>query len=328
MSDKKYSAFSRLFAFLAVSFCAAAVAWISNDLVLFITGVLGLACGHLFSWRRRDRLSRLFTALMVLLMVILTIFLGSDMLVQGFGDRLLLSRYLVYGSVLGSFDLGKRRNVLASLVLGGLLLVLISEFALNLWFFVFLLAFVFFSLLSVIMDRLSGEATQIVISEKIPGFTAVRLISGFISFALLVSLVFFFLMPRFTARQVAQASWLPSRIDLGVRGLFNLPGRPGASISAGILPSLDDAPLAGDGQRVTLGYTGPFSDKAVMYVRSRISSYWRGLTMDTYDGRGWLSQGTGTTLIDENRQEFVLPDSVSETPGQGTYWQTYYLLSD
>ncbi|MDZ4246486.1 MAG: transglutaminase-like domain-containing protein, partial [Dehalococcoidia bacterium] len=51
-------------------------------------------------------------------------------------------------------------------------------------------------------------------------------------------------------------------------------------------------------------------------------------TMDTYDGRGWLSRGTGAILIDENRQEFVLPDSVAETPGQGTYWQTYYLLSD
>src|SRR3990172_645465 len=135
MRISKYPAMSRLLAFLAVSSAIAAVAWSIRDFSLLAIGIPGLAAGHLYSWRRREASIR--RSLILLLFMVLTVFLGGDILLSGLGDRLLLSRYLVYGLVLGSFDLMRKRNVMASIILGTLLLVLISEVALNPWFLVF-----------------------------------------------------------------------------------------------------------------------------------------------------------------------------------------------
>ncbi|MBA7648502.1 hypothetical protein ES703_56288 [subsurface metagenome] len=65
-----------------------------------------------------------------------------------------------------------------------------------------------------------------------------------------------------------------------------------------------------------------------MNVRSRISSYWRGLTLDEYDGRGWLRSSPELKLRNESRGEFVLPDSKVGLSGERVYWQAYYMLSD
>jgi hypothetical protein len=100
-------------------------------------GILGLAAGHYYSWRRRDNVSTRRTLILFFFMLILTIYLGQEMLLYGAGDRVLLARYLIYGLALGSFDLMRKRNLLASLILGALLLMIISEIALNLWFLVF-----------------------------------------------------------------------------------------------------------------------------------------------------------------------------------------------
>jgi hypothetical protein len=70
------------------------------------------------------------------------------------------------------------------------------------------------------------------------------------------------------------------------------------------------------------------ADTPVMNVRSRISSYWRGLTLDEYDGRGWLSATSQIKLLEKGRRGLALPDSRGRLPGEREYWQTYYLLSD
>jgi len=77
-----------------------------------------------------------------------------------------------------------------------------------------------------------------------------------------------------------------------------------------------------------LGYAGSLADKAVMQVRSRISSYWRGLTLDEYDGRGWLPSSPQIKLRNESRGEFILPDSKVDLSGEKVYWQIYYVLAD
>ena len=138
MPATRYAASYRLFAFLAVGSAIGAVAWAIGDLTVLVVGILGHAAGHYYSWRQRNVFMRrrqiILRSTILLFFMVLTVFLGGDIIVTGLSDRLLLSRYLIYGLVIGSFDLMWRRNVVASLVLGGLLLVLISEFALDLWF--------------------------------------------------------------------------------------------------------------------------------------------------------------------------------------------------
>jgi len=328
MQFTKYLASSRFFAFLAGSCAAAAVAWASRDPSLLIIGILGLAAGHFYSWYKRDSFSKRRTLTLVLFMVVLTVYLGEELLFSGVSDRVLLSRFLVYGLVLASFDMTRKRNVMGSLVLGGLLLVLISELALSLWFLVFMILFTILALTAVAVSRIEADMIQAVPVGELRWFTAGKAWLGFAASVLLLSTILFLLMPRLAGSELAQAGWLPSRLDLSLAGSPILPSRPSASVSWGILPSRQDGEAL-DGQRyATLGYIGSSADKAVMHVRSRVSSYWRGLTLDEYDGRGWLPSSPEVRLRNESRGEFILPDSQVNLSGERVYWQAYYMLSD
>ena len=322
----KYSAVSRILAFLAVSCAIAAVAWAIREPILLAIGIPGLAAGHFYSWRRRDASIR--RSLILLLFMVLTVFLGREILLSGFSDRLLLSRYLIYGLVLGSFDLMRRRNIVASLILGALLLVLISEFALSLWFLAFLVVFTVLALTAATVGRVEAETSQATPVGELKWLTAGKVWLRFAAVTLLLSAVFFLLMPRLASSEVAQASWLPSRLDLSLGGPTMLPSRPSASIAPGILPSRQDDGVFGDGRYATLGYVGSSADRAVMHVRSRVSSYWRGATLDQYDRQGWLPSSPQIKLHNENRREYILPDSKLNLSGGKVYWQTYYIMSD
>jgi hypothetical protein len=319
---------SRLFAFLAVSCAIAAVAWASRAPLVLAIGILGLAAGHYYSWRRRDNISTRRTLVLFFFMLILTIYLGRDMLLYGAGDRVLLAHYLIYGLALGSFDLMRKRNLLASLILGALLLTIISEVALDLWFLVFPVVFMALSLVAVVTSRIEAETSQAVTIGILNWRTIGKVCLAFTAVILLVSTTLFLLMPRVTSRQVAQANWLPSRLDLSLDGSATLPNKPSALAAPGVIPSRrEDGPRA-SGEYVTLGYAGSLADRPVMHVRSRVSSYWRGVTLDEYDGKGWLRSSSKIELLDEGRREFVLPDSKQNVPGDRVYWQAYYLLSD
>ncbi|MFQ5876040.1 MAG: DUF3488 domain-containing protein, partial [Dehalococcoidia bacterium] len=320
MLAAKYSAGSRLLAFLAVGCSISAVAWARGDPILLAIGISGLAAGHLFSWRRHDSPSRRRSLIVVLLMILPIAYLGEELWFSGVSDRLLLAHFLVYGIVIGSFDLVRRRSLVASLVLGSLLFALISEFVFNAWFLVFPALFTLLALTSVAVGSVEVETSRSMLVGELKWLSAGKVWVGFATGALMLSAVLFLVMPRFVTGQVAQASWLPSRIDLTLGGPALLPSRPSASISPGILASLPDDGVLDDGKYTTLGYVGSWGDRAVMHVRSRVSSYWRGLTLDEYDGRGWLSSSPGLRLFNERRRWFIFPDSKPNMAREKVYW--------
>ncbi|HLB28484.1 MAG TPA: DUF3488 and transglutaminase-like domain-containing protein [Dehalococcoidales bacterium] len=326
MRATNYPAIAKVLAFLAVSSSIAAVGWSIQDFSVVAVGIPGLAAGHLYSWRRRE--ASIVRSLILLLFMVLTVFLGEDILRSGLSDRLLLSRYLIYGLVLGSFDLMRKRHVMASVILGALLLVLISELALNPWFLAFVVTFTVLALIAAAISRIEAETGGGVVAVgEISWPDAGKVWLGFAGATVLLAGAFFLLMPRLASTQVTQASWLPSRLDLTLSGLLKLPSKPSASVDSGILPSLQEGESAGAGEYATLGYTGSYADTAVMHVRSQISSYWRGMTLDEYDGRGWLASSGQVQLHNEGRGEFTLPDSQIGLD-EGAYWQVYYILSD
>jgi len=262
------------------------------------------------------------------LTVFLGIFLGGDIILSGLSDRLLLSRYLIYGLVLGSFDLMRKRHVESSLILGILLIILISELALNLLFLAFLTAFVILALISVYTIRVDTESGRSIVVGELNWKTGVKAWSGFTTAILIFSVILFLLMPRLTSRQATQANWLPSRLDLGLSSPITLPSKPGTGVSPGIFPSFQNGTIPGDGTYALLGYTGSQADTVVMNIRSRVSSYWRGSTLDEYDGRGWLRSSPEIKLRNELRGEFILPDSRLRFSEERVYWQSYYILVD
>jgi len=328
MKITNYQLTSRVFYFFAVSVCIAAAAWTSRDPLMLAVGIPGLAAGHFYSWKRRDNISTRRTLLLFFLMLVLTIYLGREMLLYAAADRLVLVRYLIYGLAIGSFDLMRKRNLVASLMLGTMLLILISELALDLWFLAFPVAFTVLAVTAFALGRIETETDRGALIGELKWATAGRTWLGFALSTLLLSSVFLLLMPRLASGQVAQASWLPSRLDLSQAGPALLPSKPSASLSPGILPSRQDGEVSGTGIYATLGYTGSSADRAVMNVRSRISSYWRGAILDEYDGQGWLPSPLQIELFDESRGEFILPDSQPGLTRQRLYWQAYYMLSD
>ena len=321
----RYALNFRFLAFLAISCSIAAVALVSSDPLLFGVGVAGLATGTVYMRRVRYARSRVRTGVLLLLLLVLLAFLGRDMLFSLNSDPLLLARYLVFGLIVGSFDLRTRRNVLGTLVLAGMLFVLLTTMAFSLWFPVLMGAFVLLALAAATVGHIDEEASQAVVVGGGTRRAAGMLWTGFGTVFVLLSVALFLLMPRIGAAGLVQASWLPSRIDLTRGGPSFLPSRPGVGLSPGVLPSEQ---LRGAGEYVALGYTGSAADKVVMYVRSRVSSYWRGATLDEYDGAGWLPSTSRVTLVDEGQGGYVFPDSNLRTVGRSWYSQTYYLQTD
>lgn len=321
----KYALNFRFLAFLAISSSIAAVAVVSSDPLLFGVGVAGLATGTVYMRRVRYARSRVRTAVLLLLLLILLALLGRDMIFSLNSDPLLLARYLVFGLVVSSFDLRTRRNVLGTLVLAGMLFVLLTTMAFSLWFPVLMGSFVLLALAAATVGHIDEQTSRAVVVGGGSRRAAAAVWTAFATVFVLLSAVLFLLMPRVGATGLVQASWLPSRIDLTRGGPSLLPSLPGVGLSPGVLPSEQ---LRGAGEYVSLGYTGSAADKVVMYVRSRVSSYWRGATLDEYDGAGWLPSTSRVTLVDEGQGGYVFPDSNLRTVGRSWYSQTYYLRTD
>ncbi len=327
MVISRYAFNYRFLAFLALSCSIAMVARVSGDGLLLVVGVAGLAAGNIYMWRNRYAVSWVRTAVLLLLLTVLLFYLGRDMLFSWNNDPLLLARYLVYGLIVTGFDLRTRRNVMGTLVLAGMLLVLLSQMAFDLWFPVMVGIFVLLALAASTVGHIEEEAGQAVVVGGGVWKATGRVWASFVLGFLLLAAGLFLFMPRFGFGVLTQTSWLPSRIDLTSRGPSRLPSRPSAGVSSDFLVTQQFGG-AGAGKYVPLGYAGSAADVPVLHVRSRMATYWRGSILDKYDGVGWLPSVTRLALVNEGRSEFVFPDSDRSPPSPRWYAQTYYLLVD
>ena len=168
MSNARHLLSYRVLVFLAMCVCIAAVARISGDVVLFVVSVGGLAAGHIYMWRTRWAAYRIRTAvLLLLLLIVLLFFLGRDMLFAWTNDPLLLARYLVFGLIVTSFDLGTRRNVMGTLVLSGMLMVLLGQMAFDVSFPLLLATFVLLALAAAVRGHVEEETDSAVESQEV-----------------------------------------------------------------------------------------------------------------------------------------------------------------
>ena len=321
-----YVVSSRFMAFLAISCAIALVASISRDALLFWTGVAGLAAGNFYMWRTQYAPSRLRTVLLLAMMLILLAYLGQDMFLSGISNPLLLARYLVYGLIVGSFDLRTQRNVLGNLVLAGMIFVLLSHMAFGFWFVGISGVFVLLALAAATMGHVEETSSRAIVVGGRTWVAAGRVWLGFAPVTLLLAAVLFLLMPRIGSANLTPEGWLPSRIDLTSGGPGRSPSSSSDPLSSGILASLTD--VSGDGKHVSLGYVGPEEDSVVMHVRSLVLSYWRGAVLDEYDGVGWLPSINTMELIDERQSQYGFPDSRLPVTSSRRYTQTYYLEID
>lgn len=101
-------------------------------------------------------------------------------------------------------------------------------------------------------------------------------------------------------------------------------GAGAGAVDSGLSPLTDG--VAGDGGYASLGYVGEDDRDIVMYVRSRVTSYWRGEVFDDYDGRGWRPSGSSPTdLVLNPNGGLRFEDAPPYWPFREIYIQTYYL---
>lgn len=327
MAISRYALASRVMAVLAISSSIAMVTRLSGDYLVLVTGVLGLTAGNYYMWRVRYVTSRVRTGILLLLLVVLLFYLGQEMVFSWTRDPLLLARYLIYGLIVSSFDLRTQRNVLGNMVLAGLLFMLLSHMAFNVWFPILIGLYALFAAASAVLGHMENETSRSEVVGNGSWSAAAVTWASFTLVFLVITVAVFALMPRFGIGAPNRAAFLPSWIDLSQGGGGQIPSLPSAGVSPDILVTQQTGSTDSEGH-VELGYTGPGGDAAVMHVRSRIPSYWRGAVLTEYDRVGWLPAVSRVSLINEATNEFVVPDS--ELRGVSSSWhsQTFYILVD
>ncbi|MEE8465819.1 MAG: transglutaminase domain-containing protein [Dehalococcoidia bacterium] len=120
---------------------ALGLVWVGGDLGYCLAGgVLG-TFGHWFSYKMRNRPSRLRPLVIGISVVALSIYLRNDMVKSLNGEWLPLGQYLVLISGLAAFDLRTRGGLYTGLVLSGLVLFFASQQAFDNSFGIFVVGF-------------------------------------------------------------------------------------------------------------------------------------------------------------------------------------------
>ena len=313
----------------------AATGWVTGDSSRALLLMAAVVSGHLLSWRRRDRNAGPTYLLMLLALLAAFFSLRGELLGLFAGGSLLhLARFLAMALAAISFGLHTRRNLHDAHALSLAVLLLAGEQALTLGYLWLLLAFGLVSMALLTAGHVSaGEGSiQRVGFPRLPT-TVASSVAGVVA-VLVATAVVYVLLPQ--NHTVSAAGPLPSRLDL----TSGWPPPPSGGFGgdwapwADFLPSRDDVGLSlgpgefagGDlAQYLDLEYVGDRERDVVMYVRSPLASFWRGSTMDVYDGHGWVASSASVSLLVDYRGRLRFADAPSGLPGRSVCPQSYFL---
>ena len=325
----------------------------------FTLGGAGLATlGHGISWWRRRRPSRVVALGIAALIITLSFLMRGQMLEALSGNWVPLGQFLVLVQAISSFDMRTRGGLYTGIVFSGIVLFFASQQAFDSGFTIFIIGFMVLLLAFLAVSFLEdGVRSAQVHWRRGQPSVLIFWISAACAVFLLAGLAFW-VMPRgqtslglpdvailpFSSNSLDSTSAMPlvnpASIPLGSDLEQPLPGQfaQGSALSN---PgnTLDFPGLAGDGQMLSQpssygGYQGnPYGQDepgdVVFFVRSKVASYWRGSTMDAYDGRYWressrthnLTPSSGGARLWYNRQSFGLDNRLR-------YGQTFFIQKD
>ena len=245
-----------------------------------------------------------------------------------------MARFLATGMAISSWGLRTRRNLYNNIELSLVALLLVGEEALSLTFLGYLFVFALVVLTFLAMSHLPvATATPRV---ALPGRRAILRMGTAVTTAILVLGVAVYLaLPQ--NHTVSSAGPLPSRLDL----TSGWPATP-TDLSGGdwapwaqFLPSRAQELRLGPGEGdsgpselpkyTDLGYAGAQGGDGVMSVRSPLASFWRGFTLDVYDGQGWLAATSEVRLALDEGGRLRFLEAPRVFPTSRAYVQTYYL---
>jgi len=347
------SALLRTWIALAALCSALAVVCAGGDRGIALGVAFGILLGHLFSRRFPVKSPRLPSLLLAAIFVLAAVFLRHDLQLILRGDVLPLAHLLLIGQACGSFELRRRAGLYRSLMLSGLTLALVSVAAVSFSYLLCVIAFVLVALAAMATASLESQPSDSILVQGKWTFAAFWAGSILLLFSL--SGLLFWAFPRLAVFSLASPGHLPSHLEAASNLPPLLPSTPSEASSvrptdhepAGPMAESSEKPKPGQPtaaqpaeegaanssgirqagraatNRVALDLTDLVpncGDAIIMNVRSAVASYWRGLTLDRYDGRAWFpSSPDPLPQID--------PAERSRALGRACYWQTYWVRS-
>jgi transglutaminase-like putative cysteine protease len=306
-SPIEHSVEGRAFVFSGFAVAVLAIVIYGQDYVVPLLGVVAAGCGHVVSYRERNRKRTFWRQAFLAALVFGALFyVIADSSLALFGGVLPQANFAILLVAITSFDLKTRRNCYSSLWISLALLYLAAVYA---WDYAFgiiaalwtlcLAGFWLASHLRRINAQVRGPARAIVV------MVAGALVAGGVSFI-----------------AVPQPSGVP--ISPLVISLPNFTAFRGDIES----PALPLVQLAGDPSGATssvdLHYRGRLGDAPVMYVRTGAPAYWRGLVFDTYRDGAWTASQHGYRELPPYVPPRLLPAPPPEN--LGTFVQTVRVL--
>ncbi|MBI4219969.1 MAG: hypothetical protein HY682_07505 [Chloroflexi bacterium] len=368
-SDKpETSGWLRAVAFAAAAWSIVTLLVVGAPPLIPLISLIGIAAGHLFSYRRIGRSTPFVSLAIGIFIVALGIYMRNDLVAAIRGDRLPVAYFMLATGAASAFDLRTRASLYTQLLFAGIVIFFASEIAFAASFAPLLatyalLAMGFFAR-SWLEDETQGRKK---IGLKTPG-GKVLVWAGIGAGVVASGALAFFLLPwnkaqtphapqfavlpfsgtengeipplspeaarRLTQQRQASLGELSASASSG-QGAGSGDMLAGAVGEGGVgIPGVQE--LGKDGLSVDVAVAepllppGPMTDELVMYVRSPVASYWRGRTYDTFDPDG--REGQGEWLASKSEQAKPLPPPYLARRSQGDddtrYLQTVFLHSD
>ena len=325
----------------------------------FTLGGAGLATlGHGISWWRRRRPSRVVPLGIAGLIIALSFLMRGQMLEALSGNWVPLAQFLVLVQAISSFDMRTRGGLYTGIVISGIVLFFASQQAFDAGFIIFIIGFMVLLLAFLAVSFLEdGVRSARVYWRRGQPSVIIFWVSSACAVFLLAGLAFW-VMPRgqtslglpdvailpFSSNSLDSNAPIPlvdpASILLEPHLEQSLPEElapgPAAKSSGDTLdpPGLSAEAPSFNQPSPSGGYQGNFygpdePGDVVFFVRSKVASYWRGSTMDVYDGRYWressqthnLTLYSGASWLWHNRESFGLDNRLR-------YGQTFFIQKD
>ena len=337
---------------------ALGIIWAGGSLWIILGGAALGTAGYLVSWYRRHHRSRVWPLFIAAAIVATALVMRSQVLDVFAGNWLPLGQFLVLVQALASFDVRTRGGLYTALIMSGIVLFFGSQQAFNETFGVFVIGFVVLLLAFLSVSFIEdGVRSARIYWRKHQASTVIFWIAATCGVFVLSGLAFW-VMPRGeTSLGLPQIAILPLSAN-SLEGAYEVPDFDPATIPVSLdrrgaetMPSFNEgvssiAPLGQGGSSTRgpvsvgareiprdafLGYAeGVGQDhEVVFFVRSKVASYWKGRTLDTFDGVYWrtsdaasdLARSRYTQQLWVNRESFGLDNRLR-------YGQTFFIQQD
>ncbi len=303
----------------AMMWPVAALSWAGGLYLAGLIAVVGILGGHSYSWTHRYRPSKKRTFGLFALATLAFLWMVADLATAFAGGWLPQAQFGMVVQAITSFELRSRANLYSTLVHSLLVMYVASDLSFSLGLMVFILAFVINVCAVFVIGYLEDEKKKSLNSFSLR--SALRLKgtwAGFILSTLAVSIALFFSLPRGVAGQVIIPSIATIMLPTGIKAQTVTPLFPFVQITGG---------SSGFSPKMDLSFRGKPSNAVVMYVRSPLQSYWKGLAFDSYTGQEWISTSSRTSLFMGRDGDFDVDYRALASDGN-EYTQTFFIKRD